>query len=322
MPLVRGAFEAGLITIDHVRVLGELTQPRFYSHFIDAEAQLVRWAVSMAWHNLAQAIDAWRTAADDSESDLKEEKDQQARRSNGAPGGTDMAMPLVHVRATAECVRSALQKVSDLEPDLVPVDICECECEYEDGTALSYHQLVDHLIDAKIHSVVLSQQGDVLHHGSGKRWFTAAQKTAMAYRDRWCDRGCGLLARQVDADHDVAWEDDQITDIENVVPRCRTTHTQKTAAEAHRRRKRRRERQRDCRQRRIDDKSVPIDDRASPEVFGRLPEVDGRERPMWRPLDLDESSPSRPVLIDIDFANHYFPGEQRIPTLHRYDGVD
>ena len=42
MPLVQQAFEAGLITNDHVRLLGQLTQPRFYDAFIESEAQLVQ----------------------------------------------------------------------------------------------------------------------------------------------------------------------------------------------------------------------------------------------------------------------------------------
>ena len=230
----------------------------------------------MAWDDFAKAVDAWKTAADDTEPDLKDECDQEARRvhlsrgldhrgildglltpearvlvtgelrriskqllahdrataketlgttkvtgadldrtasqrmhdallimaqrSNGADPGAKMADPIAHIRTTLPAVAAALERSVGADPSPMPAG--EFECESDDGTPLTSQQLLRYLIHSKLHSVVLSQDGAVLHYGKGERWFTRLQKQAAAYRDRFCECGCGLLARHVDADHD------------------------------------------------------------------------------------------------------------------------
>ncbi|MCP4959184.1 MAG: DUF222 domain-containing protein [Actinomycetia bacterium] len=385
MPLVRDAFEAGQLTPDHIRVLGELTQPRFYQHFIDAEQTLVDWATTMAWDEFAKAIQAWRNAADDSEPDLKDEKDQQARsvhlsrgwkdrgmldgtltpearvlvggevdrialqllkhdraeakarlgtdkitnndlqrsaaqrrhdalvimacRSNGADADTDMASPIAHIRASLECVQAALAKAAGLEPEPVPPELFECE--FDDGTAMTYHQLVKYLVQAKVHSVVLSQNGEVLHYGTGRRWFTPKQRQAIAYRDRWCNCGCGLLARQVDTDHVLAAEDGGLTNLDNGEPRCRTTHTRKTAAENHRRAELRRQKQWAVREEREREETDSVDQRPPSEVFDRPPDETGKSRDMWCQIDPDRGPPPpTETHVQILYRHLYYPDEE------------
>ncbi|MCB0990144.1 MAG: hypothetical protein KDB16_04150 [Acidimicrobiales bacterium] len=189
-----------------------------------------------------------------------------ARRSNGAQMGADMSAPIVHVRATAEAVEAALQKAHGIEPDSVPAD--RLECEFDDGTPMTYDQLVRYVVAGAIHTVVLSQDGAVLRYGTGRRFFSRHQKLAMQYRDRFCSCGCGLLARQVDADHHLPFEDGGPTDLENAVPRCRTTHARKTAIENHARSASRRRKQAEVRADRIAQSRSPIHGLPLPSVFG------------------------------------------------------
>ncbi|MCP3938143.1 MAG: hypothetical protein GY708_22580 [Actinomycetia bacterium] len=345
MPLVNEAFRAGLVTIDHVRLLGELTQPRFFASFVDAEAILVGWACSMGWDDFYKAIEAWRTAADESEPDLKDHKDRQARsvrlargwkdrgdldgtltpearqivggeldrialmllkhdraeatkrlgrdditnsdlartpqqrrhdalviiaeRSNGADADATMASPLLYIRTTDRTLAAALAKAAGIDTDAVAVD--DLECEFDDCTQLTHSQLVKYLIDAKIRTVVQGGDGEILHFGKTRRWFTRAQKEALAYRDRFCECGCGLLARHVDADHHIAWEDLGDTDLTNAVARCRTTHTRKTINDNAKRREQRQQRNETARQQRLAQNHTPIHQRPSPPVFGQPP---------------------------------------------------
>ncbi|MCP3939062.1 MAG: DUF222 domain-containing protein [Actinomycetia bacterium] len=345
MPLVNEAFGAGLVTVDHVRVLGELTQARFYLDFIDAEAMLVDWACSMGWDDFYKAIEAWKTAADGSEPDLKDQKDRQARsvklsrgwkdrgnlagtltpearqivggeidrialmllkhdraeakkrlgrdditnndlartpqqrrhdalvvlaeRSNGADADATMASPLLYIRTTEQTLAAALAKAAGIDADAVSVE--DLECEFDDGTQLTYAQLVKYLVDAKIRTVVQGSDGEVLHFGRTRRWFTKAQKEALAYRDRFCECGCGLLARHVDADHHIAWEDLGDTDLTNAVARCRTTHTRKSVYDNAKRRQQRQQRNETTRQQRLAENHTPIHQRPPPQIFGRSP---------------------------------------------------
>ena len=102
------------------------------------------------------------------------------------------------------------------------------ESEFDDGTPLTHNQLIKYLINSKIHAVVLDQQGAVLHYGRGRRFFDHYQKAAIAYRDRFCRCGCGMLAKHCDIDHTIEWTDLGQSNLTNGQPLCRTSHTHKT----------------------------------------------------------------------------------------------
>ncbi|MFT7647172.1 MAG: hypothetical protein ACI8Y4_001913, partial [Candidatus Poriferisodalaceae bacterium] len=69
----------------------------------------------------------------------------------------------------------------------------------------------------------------VIDYGRDIRFFSKAQKEAMAVRDRWCACGCGTPARRCDADHRIEWRNYGPSDLRNADPLCRGSHTNKTA---------------------------------------------------------------------------------------------
>ena len=158
-----------------------------------------------------------------------------AKRSSAAEPDADGGEAVVHVRVSAECMEAAMAHNLGIEPDPIATD--DFECEFDDGTPLTYTQLMRYLIRSKIHAVVLDQQGAVLHYGRGRRFFDRHQKQAIAYRDRYCVCGCGLLARHCDIDHLIEWYDHGTTDLDNGQPRCRGSHTHKTEHNKERRRR-------------------------------------------------------------------------------------
>ncbi|NOX30560.1 MAG: DUF222 domain-containing protein [Actinobacteria bacterium] len=79
MPDARTAFEAGLISIHHVRLLGECLARRYDGAFVEWEPRLVTWAIEFDWDSFAKAIARWKDAADTSEPDERDASDAAAR---------------------------------------------------------------------------------------------------------------------------------------------------------------------------------------------------------------------------------------------------
>ena len=79
MPHVGAAFEAGLITADHVRLFGTCLHARFDQQFADFEEQLVQHAIDLTWDQWIRLMNRWKDAADRREPDKADEKDQAAR---------------------------------------------------------------------------------------------------------------------------------------------------------------------------------------------------------------------------------------------------
>ncbi|NOX29537.1 MAG: DUF222 domain-containing protein [Actinobacteria bacterium] len=79
MPEARTAFEAGLISIHHVRLLGECLARRYGGAFVEWEPKLVAWAIEFDWDSFAKAIVRWKDSADITEPDERDASDAAAR---------------------------------------------------------------------------------------------------------------------------------------------------------------------------------------------------------------------------------------------------
>jgi len=89
MPLVRGAFESGEISADHVRLLGTCLHSRFGGQFADFETDLTRYARDLSWNDFKILIARWQDAADESMPDDRDSKDAAARDFHIARGLND-----------------------------------------------------------------------------------------------------------------------------------------------------------------------------------------------------------------------------------------
>ena len=309
MPLVEAAFRNGLITVDHVRLLGELTERRWYAHFTEAEPYLLESAVNLSWREFRHVIDIWKAAAEPTSPDEKDQSDQDARefhlsrsfndrgiasgtftpegrvivcneidrlarqllfhdreqakargikqptsadlartpaqrrhdaivimakRSAAADADADFPPVPVGVRASQECAEAALAREFGGDPD--PVAVEDYLCEFDDGTPMTYSQLVKYLVHEVIHRVIVDQEGEVINYGRGRRLFSPEQKAAMRWRDGICECGCEMLAKHCDADHHIEWDDGGLSDLINAKARCRRSHSFKTESQKRRRR--------------------------------------------------------------------------------------
>lgn len=82
-----------------------------------------------------------------------------------------------------------------------------------------------HICDSGVLEVVVDEQGTPLNHGTEKRLFTEAQRTALAIRDGGCRRAeCDTPASWAEAHHRKAWQDGGPTDLSNGILLCRTDH--------------------------------------------------------------------------------------------------
>ena len=100
---------------------------------------------------------------------------------------------------------------------------------YASGHPATDAELIRGLIDGHIRTFVTDLDGEVLHYNRARRWFTPAQKQAMAARDRECVCGCGLPAHRCHADHRIDWRHHGHSDLTNAQPACPPSHRHKTA---------------------------------------------------------------------------------------------
>jgi hypothetical protein len=79
MPHVAAAHQRGLITADHVRLLGQCLDRRFGGRFAEFEEQLVEYAIELPLDHFTRLVNRWKDAADESLPDDRDLKDQRAR---------------------------------------------------------------------------------------------------------------------------------------------------------------------------------------------------------------------------------------------------
>jgi hypothetical protein len=152
---------------------------------------------------------------------------------SAAYGDGDARGPRINLflHTTAADLEAALDAEAGIEPgpgmDLYRIK--NSMIEFEDETQMSPNQLVSYAIRGHVRRVVWSPEGEVIDYGRDIRFFSKAQKEAMAVRDSWCACGCGTPARRCDADHRIEWRNYGPSDLRNADPLCRGSHTNKTA---------------------------------------------------------------------------------------------
>jgi len=149
-----------------------------------------------------------------------------AKRS-GVADGIELASPTVYVHTTPEDVVEALEADAGIGPE-ARTRFTDSMRELEDGTPISRRLLLRLLIQAKVRRLVFAPDGEVLDMGRTARWFSKAQREAIAARDRWCTCMCGLSSRFCEIDHVIEYRDGGETDVSNGKPRDRTSHRHKT----------------------------------------------------------------------------------------------
>ncbi len=92
-----------------------------------------------------------------------------------------------------------------------------------DGTPIHIDDLRRIACDAGIVPAIFAADGQPLYIGRKQRAATAAQKLALAARDKHCI-GCGMRANACDAHHIIWWDNDGPTDIANLVLLCPKCH--------------------------------------------------------------------------------------------------
>lgn len=86
-------------------------------------------------------------------------------------------------------------------------------------------QVADDLAGDAMWGFVITDRGEVIHESRFNYRPTAAQKSFVRARDRYCRApNCRRPARQCDLDHVRAWEDSGITHEDNLVVACRRHH--------------------------------------------------------------------------------------------------
>jgi hypothetical protein len=156
-----------------------------------------------------------------------------AQPSASRDGGTAPAEPMVYVHCSEAEAAAALEVDAGCDPS--PVSFADAVRELDDGTRISRSMLVRLMVRAQLRRVVWGPGREILQFGRRRRFFSGAQREALAIRDRVCSCGCGLPARSCDADHVVEWSDGGATDLANSQPLCRAAHSHKTGAAARRR---------------------------------------------------------------------------------------
>ena len=94
------------------------------------------------------------------------------------------------------------------------------------GTLLGPETVRRLTCDGAVVPVVVAADGQILHFGRTRRWFTSAQVRALWLRDRHCTfPGCRAPASWCDAHHIQHWVDEGATDLANGTLLCERHHT-------------------------------------------------------------------------------------------------
>jgi hypothetical protein len=94
------------------------------------------------------------------------------------------------------------------------------------GTLLGPETVRRLTCDGGVVPVVVGAEGQILHFGRTRRWFSSAQIRALWLRDRHCTfPGCRVPASWCDAHHVRHWVDGGSTDVDNGALLCERHHT-------------------------------------------------------------------------------------------------
>ncbi len=139
------------------------------------------------------------------------------RRAAPAPGRAGEA-PRVVVHTTVEQIRALCARGTR---DRASGGAARCE---QTGP-IAASTLERMVCDAALHRVLVAAGGAVLGLGRTVRLATAAQRRALAARDRGCVvPGCGRPPTWCDAHHVVPWHRGGRTDLDNLVLLCQAHH--------------------------------------------------------------------------------------------------
>jgi hypothetical protein len=93
------------------------------------------------------------------------------------------------------------------------------------GHTVSLETVDRHICDSGYLEILVDDRGKPLNHGTEKRLFTEAQRTALAIRDGGCRRAtCESPASWAEAHHLEHWIDGGPTDLSNGILLCKTDH--------------------------------------------------------------------------------------------------
>jgi hypothetical protein len=125
-----------------------------------------------------------------------------------------------HRTATADVVID-LQTLRGLPPD----DLTRIRCELSTGTPVPRETALRLCCDAWIGRVVMNGPSEILDLGRRTRVLSAAQRRALAHRDRGCVfPGCHRKVEWTDAHHLEHWVAGGATDLDNLCLLCRRHH--------------------------------------------------------------------------------------------------
>ena len=148
-------------------------------------------------------------------------------RRAAAWNGVSRARPLYMVHLTIDDLRHALALDAGL-PSRPPPPEASMR-RFGSGFRVSPTSAVQGIIDAHVRRIVFDADGEVLDLGRSNRFFTRAQKLAMAARDAECVCGCGLRADLCEADHRIDWRFLGETNVRDGQSMCPPSHRRKTA---------------------------------------------------------------------------------------------
>ena len=81
------------------------------------------------------------------------------------------------------------------------------------------------MCDTGVIEVMVDEKGKPLNHGQEKRFFTQAQRTALAIRDGGCrNPDCDRCSSQTEAHHCVLYSQGGLSTLENAIQLCKTDH--------------------------------------------------------------------------------------------------
>jgi hypothetical protein len=128
--------------------------------------------------------------------------------------------PAGHPTATADIVID----VDTLRGD-PPADLTKILCNLSTGDPVTRETALRLCCDAEIGRVVVNGKSEILDLGHRTRVASAAQRRALAHRDRGCVfPGCHRKVEWTDAHHLQHWVEGGPTDLDNLCLLCRRHH--------------------------------------------------------------------------------------------------
>lgn len=132
MPAVVAAFDAGMVSIHHVRVLAECTANHYFEAFVEAEADMVRWAIDLSWEQFVAVVAKWKESADQREATSKGTDDDQRKLHVSTTISGLGALDATLTKEQTECLRNVLDPIVD---ELFRADWAEATDRLGEGNA-------------------------------------------------------------------------------------------------------------------------------------------------------------------------------------------